>query len=318
MFQHRPAFHSYNLEELKKELTRIEALEKKQKVSFDTEGLREQIRLIELLNIPADGPTLLKWEFEQAGAFQSELMFLLAKLGNPEAFESFSRKTGDCFWLLKRLATDGHEGALRSLAELVIDAAEVVNRHAVKQPEVLRPVASKRTHWPFLKSLNKQLNQIRTDDEDELLLDLHSGEATQQDLISDNRYDPENPAAVVAQKLLDYTREIRNLSKFIYRGNPPAKPKLMDYLAWAGHLPDAAEGHKAAEMWWKLAKRFLLESYPALSPTSDAKLDDIAPELLKLTTISDPKMRRRQILKNIKRKFDFVIAKPPGATRPAY
>ena len=245
-------------------------------------------------------------------------MYLLAKQGNLEAFESFSRKTGDYFWHLKRLASDGHEDALRSLAALAIEATEVVNRHVMKQPEVFRPVASERSHWPFLKSLNKQLNQIRTDDEDKLLRHLHSGEATQQDLTSDNRYDPKNPATVVAQKLLDYTREIRNLSKFIYRRNPPAKPKLMDYLAWAGHLPDAAEGHKAAKMWWKLAKRFLLESYPALSPTTDTKLDAIAPALLKLSEVKDPKARRTQILKNIKRKFDFIIAKQPEATRPAY
>ena len=61
LFQHRPAFHSYNLEKLKKELARIEALEKKQNVPFNTVELREQTRLIELLNTPVDGPTLLKW-----------------------------------------------------------------------------------------------------------------------------------------------------------------------------------------------------------------------------------------------------------------
>jgi hypothetical protein len=317
LFQHRPAFHSYNLEELKKELAWIEALEKKQKVLFDTVGLREQIRLIELLNIPADGPTLLKWEFEQAGAFQAELMYLLAKQGNPEAFEFFSRKTGDYFWHLKRLAADGHAGALRSLAELAIEATEVVNRHAVKQPEVFRTVASERTHWPFLKSLNKKMDLVKTDDEDSVLRRLHSGKATQQDLAPAKRNDPEKLTAEVAQKLLDYVRKIRKLAQFLNEGVLPGIEKK-DLWESVGNLPDAAQDDEAAEMWWKFAKRFLLESYPALSPTSDAKLNEIAPTLLKLAVVNDPKKRRTQILKNIKRKFDFIIAKQPGAARPAY
>ncbi len=315
LFQHQPLFHSYDLAELKKELVRVEALEKEQMVPFDTSLLREQIRLIELLNTPANGPTLLKWEFDQAGVFQAELTYLIASLGNQDAFESFSRKTQEHFWHLKQLASYGHEGALRSLATMAIEATEVVNRHAVNQPEAFRTVATERTHWPFLKSLNRQLNQISTDDEDKLLRQLHSGEATQQDLTSDNRYAPENPATAVAQKLLDYVREIRNLSKFIYKDNLPAKPKMTDYLAWAGRLPDSAQGPKAAEMWWNLAKRFLLESYPALDPKTDADLIAIAPMLLKISKVANIKARRRRILYNLERAFMTILAKPPGTVR---
>ncbi len=312
-------FYSYDLQELKERLGDLEALEKDNPLVFNPEPIRQQIRLVELVNIPKDGVTLLRWEFEQADALHAELLFLLAVDGYEEAFESFERKTQDYFGRLKRLASDGHEGALRSLATLAIEATEVVNRHAVERPEVFRPIASERTHWPFLKSVNKQLNLIKTDKEDDLLQQLQSGGATQKDLAAANRYDPDKPAIDVAQKLLDYTTGMRRLANLIFRECLPEKPKsvigIPYFLMLAGRLPDSSKDSKAAVRWWKLAKRFLLESYPALDPKSRARVDDIAPMLLKVSTIVDPVKRKRRILYNLERAFMTILAKPPGTRR---
>ena len=315
LFRYQSLFHSYNLEELKMELARLEALEKKQKVPYDTQSLHEQIRLIEKLNTPTDGATFLKFEFEQADALPAELMYLMAKQGNSEAFDSFNRKIGDYFWCLKRMAADGHEDALRSLAVLAIEATEVVNRHVVNRPEVFHPVAAEHTHWPFLKSLNKKLDLIKTDDEDVVLRKLHSGKATQQKLVPSKRSNPHGPAAEVAKNLLDYVRGVRKLSIFIYKGELPPKVQKTDYLAWAGQLPDAAQEQKAPEMWWNLAKKFLLESYPVLGTKSASDLDDLAPTLLKLSAITNQKRRKEKILTNLKTAFMDLLAKPSGALR---
>ena len=338
LLQHQPLFRSYKLGELKECLNHLEAAGKQKKknkpcgakqkkepvdltvsVRGNADPLREQIRLLELLNTPEDGLTLLKWDFEQADAHQAELIYLLATAGEKEAFESFSRKTQDYFWHLKRLASDGHEGALRSLATMAIEATDVVNRHVVGKPEMFKLVASERSHWPFLKSLNKQLNQIKTKDEDDLLRKLHSGEATQQDIIPGNRYNPANPTTFVAQRLKDYTDAMRGLAKQIFRENLPARPQPvegpLDLLILAGHLPNLAQASKAAEDWWELAQQFLLESYPALDPKSTDGLSAIAPMLLKISKVAGIKKRRRRILYNLERAFMTILAKPPGTMR---
>src|SRR5208282_558342 len=79
----------------------------------------------------------------------------------------------------------------------------------------------------------------------------------------------------------------------------------------AAHLPDVMQDPKAGEMWWNLAKRFLLESYPALDPASKAKLTKIAPVLLNLSQVPNPKDRRKRIVYNIKRAFMKVLAESP-------
>lgn len=319
-FQNQPLFHSYDLKELKKELARLETLEKEQAVRFDaqTEPLREQIHLIELLNTPADGPDLLKANFERTDAYQAELMYRLAMRGNKEAMDSFSRKAGEYFWCLKQLASDGHAAALQCLATMAIEATEVVNHQAVKQPELFQDVAAGQTHWPFLKSQNRLLNLIKTEAEDSFLKKLHSGEATHQDLAPAKRYKPEGPANEVAQRLLDYVAGMRNHARLVFGENLFDKPQPeyvnRDFLRLAGQLPDPAEGHRAADEWWKLAKCFLLESYPALDPKSTAEVQAVAPMLLKVSQTSEKK-RKTRILYNLERAFENILAKPPGTIR---
>jgi len=312
-------FYSYDLQELNERLSNLEAMEKHDPLVFNPESVREQIRLIELLNTPKDGPTLLRWNFEQADAYQSELMYRLAVAGEMDAFKSFEQKTQDYFGRLKQLASDGHEEALQSLAKIAIEATEIVNSQVIQRMELFRPVAAERTHWPFLKSLNKQLNRIKTDEEDDVLKKLHSGAATQQDLAAANRYDPNNPAMAIAQKLLNYTTGMRRLANLIFRENLPEKPQPKEgtpyFLMLAGRLPDPSRDSKAAEQWWKLAKRFLCESYPALDLQSNAPMDDIAPMLLKISAVVDPKKRKGRILYNLERAFMTMLAKPVGTTR---
>lgn len=313
-------FADYDIKRLKQELARIEAKERLEKNRYagQTEPLREQIRLLEKLDTSEVGATLLNWKFEQADAYSRELVYLLARQGDRSAFEAFNRKIESYLWCLNRLAGDGHEGALRSLAALAIGATEMVNRQALRTPDIFIPVAAEKGGWPILKSLHKQLDLIQAQDEVAFLERLHSGKNLQQDLSRASRYDPENPATEVAQKLLAYVRGIRRFSKFIYRGKLPAGVKKTDYLAWAGQLPDAAQDPEAAEKWWRLAKKVLLESYPELAPGSATGLDQLAPALLKISNVKNPAGRRKKILDNIKRKFEFIIAKPPGSAQPAY
>ena len=316
---HNQLFHSYNLDELKNELCRVEALAKRNKHPISTEQLLEQIELVELLNIPKDGVMYLKWRFEQADALHRELIYLLAKQGNKEAFKSFSKKISRLFLASQSgLANDGHEGALQSLATLAIEATEVVNKHAVKQPDIFAPVAAEWVYWPFLKSIDKKLNLIRTEDESKILHRLNSGKNTQRKLSGRNRSDPNNATMEVANRLLEYVRSIRRYAKFIYRQKPPVEPSensgAESWLTQAAHLSDEIKSRKDGEAWWKLAERCLLQSYPALDPAAGSNLNAIAPSLLQLSKVKNPRDRRKAILKNIKRKFEIILAEPSTVT----
>jgi hypothetical protein len=332
-FLHNQLFHSYNLEELKKELGRFEALEKKNKGScytVYTEPLREQIRLIELLNTPKDGMSFLRWDFERADVFQAELMYLLASQKDEKAFRSYSEKTHNYFWHLKRMASDGHAEALRSLATLAIEATEVVNKFAVEQPEIFIPVAREQVYWPFLKSLDKKLDQIKSKAEAPMLKGMKLGEDLQRKpLASATRFGPKNPKTEVATRLLDYVRGLRRFAMAIANQNrlnrsEPAREtedeptrETKDLFMQAGRLPEVVTGPGAAERWWKLAKAFLLESYPALDPEGDAPLEAVAPTLLALSKAGNSQDRKRRILYNIERKFAGVLAKsPPSPPAP--
>jgi hypothetical protein len=96
-------------------------------------------------------------------------------------------------------------------------------------------------------------------------------------------------------------------------GKPPENSETEFLLEQALHLPDVTQNPGADEKWWNLAERFLLESYPALDPESNAKLGKIAPTLLDVSHVTGPKKRRKKILYNIKRAFMKVLAEAPLA-----
>lgn len=342
---HGQLFYSYRIKDLKIELERIEALEPQNGYAVEKGSLREQIRLIELLNESPDGLRFLIGEFEQENALRWELIYLLAKQGNEKAFKAFNRKIHEDFWHLKRMALDGHEGALRSLATLAIEATELVNRFAAKKPEVFESVASEVRYWPFLKSLHKSLNPVPEEEEGKLMEEIKLGKNTHQNLSPENRYDLGIATNRIAQRLLDYVRSVRRFAKYQYRNidkNIPVispedsfsrsiaemtadwpeemrnrmsdeekweliKPELIkqhwrqryaaresalkaelkkiaptllkggkSLLEQAMDLPEVMRNEKDRKKWWKLAKRCLLRSYPALDPASEADVNDIA------------------------------------------
>ena len=295
--------------------------------------LREKIRLLEMVK-KTDGKrpdgwiTRLNHEVKWAGCYQAELLYRLALDGDAEACQAFSEKAYEYFWRLKRIAIEGPEAhdapkafaaALRSLATLAIEATKVVNKYVAENPDIFKPIATEQIYWPFLKSLNKKLNPIRADDEDGILRKLNLGKKTQRKLAPDKRYNPENRAIKVAQKLLDYVRDIRLIGQYVSEidlsGRLGPVVRTTELLSQAACLPDVKMAPKAAEKWWKLAKHFLLESYPALDPESDAPLEAVAPTLLALSEAGNSQDRKRRILYNIERKFAVVLGVPPKATK---
>ena len=316
-FLHPPLFHDDNIEELRKDLAQIEIREQQNNHHINTDALREQIRLLELLKMPKDGLDFVRWEFEQADAYQAELIYLLALEGNEKAFQAFGDKTYGYFWRLKHLAKEGHDGALRALATIAIEATEVINKWAAKDPGIFEPIATERVYWPFLISRKNRLNPISDEDEDMMLRQLNLGKSTQQDLSPASRYDPHNQATKVAISLLNYVRDISELAKFMARRNRVDMTKSVvettDLFLLAGRLPAVAEAPQAAEAWWGVARRFLLESYPALDPSCTTDLNTIAPALLELSQVSGSTARRKGILKNLRRAFLATIVE----SRPA-
>lgn len=323
-FLHQQLFHSYKTDEVKAELGRLEKLGKKQNRSIDCEGLRKQIELLELANNPIDGVMYLKWQFETIDAYQAELIYLLAMQGNDVAFKAFSQKGYDSFWHLKRLASAGHEGALQSLARIAIEATEVVNQHALIKAQTFEPVAAQHNYWPFLKAPHTKLCPIPQDAEAKLIRRIGLGKKTFQKNAAANKYDPENAAIRVALQLLEYVVNMHSFGKFLYR------QKLADELVKnlegisileeAARLPDIISSSQDGKDWWKVAKQFLLESYPAIAPASNMALNTVAPTLLKLSKVKTSKARKAMILKNIKRAFETILAErtsPVSTATPA-
>ena len=324
---HNQLFFSHNLEQSKAELKRLEDQENEkipgERANTHIEQLREQIKLLESVAAPY-GLEELCQRYEVERAMEFELIHVLAGLGGKyqKAFDSLSRNTYESFWQIKRLARKRHPGAIRELAQIAYEATEVLGDLGKSEPELLKPAAETRIKWPMFRSKHKQFQLVPDDDEQSYFRKIGLGEKSSMDLEPAKRYQPELPETVIAMKLKDYVEGVRLAGREHFTKNPDDSDPFVKYLGedpppWATNLPDIVKTDAIVPAaWWKIAKAFLIDSYPGLVKNSVRGRGCIPPMLHALVPAVAEKDKRGRIFKIIEAKFLQLLRKPPMSTRP--
>jgi hypothetical protein len=183
---------------------------------------------------------------------------------------------------LCRLARAGDGEALWQLATIVKEAVGGLNQIVESNPDSIKPLARKCSHWPMLRSTAPLLCA-----DDSLLEKIELGKAAGVQLDEISRWKPDYAANIAAElvKHLEYIR----------KENPTvlADGKKAEYSKL---LP--AFKKDTAPRWWQQAEQFLLATYPR--PEEIAELDALVTAKSKRKF---PSRRRVVILEKIKARF---------------